>query len=97
VLPAPYRGPADANPPRDGRHIKPFGRKQHKPGASDVLLGTVPIGYDRLQASAIVGRDQGTDRLRLLHDWAFRQHVGAAFVAHIPPLVARGSRAKVSY
>ena len=34
--------------------------------------------------------------LRLLHDWAFRQHVGAASAAHIPPVVAKGSRAKVS-
>ena len=34
--------------------------------------------------------------LRLLHDWAFRQHVGAASAADIPPVVAKGGRAKVS-
>jgi plasmid stability protein len=34
--------------------------------------------------------------MRLLHDWAFRQHVGPASATYIPPVVAKGSRAKVS-
>jgi hypothetical protein len=33
---------------------------------------------------------------RLLHDLAFRQHVAAASAAHIPDVVVKGSRAKVS-
>ena len=63
LLPAPDRRPADSGLSRHRCDVEPVGREQHHPGAGDLLLGAVPIGDDRLQASAIAGRHHETDGL----------------------------------
>jgi hypothetical protein len=75
-LPAPYRRPADPGPPSHRRDVEPLGREQHDPGASDVLLRPIAIADDHRQPQAILGRDQGANRL--CHEQA---------IAQIPPPV----------
>jgi hypothetical protein len=63
LLPAPHRGPADAGAFGNLGDAQPFGRAEDDPSPRRMLLGAVAIGDDRLQPSAILSRDQGTDGL----------------------------------
>jgi hypothetical protein len=40
---------------------EPVGRAEHDPGSGHVLLGAVAVGDHRLEAGAILGRDEGAD------------------------------------
>ena len=48
---------------RDLGDVQPVGRTQDDPSPRHVFLGAVAIGDNRLQTSAILGRDQRTDDL----------------------------------
>ena len=63
LLPAPHRRPAQPGPPGDLRHLQPLGRGQDDPCPRHMLLRPVTIGQDRRHVPAILGGDEGTDRL----------------------------------
>ena len=58
-LPAPDRRPADPDALGDLRDGQLIGRMQNDPSTLRVFKGAVAISDNRLETSAIVGRDQG--------------------------------------
>ena len=51
LLPAPDRRAADLRPPRHDRDVEPLRRVQDDPSAFDMLLRSIAIRHDRLEAA----------------------------------------------